>query len=223
MARGQTNANPVKGGIRRRRNKMPTMSGNGDTSVVKYATLGNDTGTINGLGRGVYYRTYIPGSGANLTNASGPAIVSYYSTGKFLPGTSIRWEPSVSFTTPGRVYVAFTDNPEHIQTALTAYTAFINAQTVANYNAYAAIVKGMGSLRSFPVWQETDVPFPTRLRRKRFDVNVTGGASSVDAADRSVQTAMFCCIDAGPAADTLMGSFHFHDVLDVEGITGMTS
>lgn len=195
----------MKSGIRRKRSTQPTMDPNGPaSSIIKYSTLGS-TLVSDTNGEAWHTRIFIPGNATALTVPIGPSVVSYYSTAKFLPGTRLRWEPSVSFTISGRVYVAFTDNPEVIAdvAALTG-TSFGNA------------VKGMGSVVSFPVWQETDIPFPTRTRRKMFDVNETI-LTNVDVLDRSAQTAVFVHVDGTPA-NTRAGSMWYHDEVLVEGM-----
>lgn len=204
MARKQASNMPVTGGVRRRRLKTPRMNPNG--SVIEYSALGGGVSTDPaGLWNGG--RPYVPGTGNSLVNTVGPNIVSFYSTAKFLPGTKLRWEPSVSFNTTGRVYVGFTDNPE-VMASIVGLTG----------GAYVNAVKGLGDVISFPIWQETDIPFPTKLRRKMFDVNSTITVTDVNAMDRSAQTFFFAAIDGAPASSS-MGSFWFHDRLAVEGIT----
>lgn len=209
--------NPASGGVRKRRTKMPMLQGSGDSTVVRYSSLGTTLATGTGSNQGLVARYYVPGYSGDLVNGSGASICSFYSTGKFLPGTTIKWEPSVSFTTSGRVIVGFTDNPEIISSINT-----LGNNASANYAAYLAAVKGLGSVRSFPVWQETTIPFPTRIRRKRFDVNIAINATLVDVLDRSVQTAMFVAVEGAPVSTTL-GSFWFHDVVDVEGVTNVAT
>lgn len=208
---------PVSGGVRRRRNRMPMMSGSGDNAIVKYSSLGITHTTGTGANQGLSVRYYVPGYGGDMVNAAGPTVVSYYSTAKFTPGTRIKWEPSVSFTTAGRVIVGFTDNPEVIVNIST-----LAAQATTNYGPYLAAVRSLGSVVSFPVWQETEIPFPTRLRRKRFDVNATFSGTSVDVGDRSAQTVMFVAVEGAPVSTTL-GSFWYHDIVDVEGVTGVAN
>jgi len=197
-------------GVRRRRNTAPTSENNGEQSIIRYQAMGTTIGSdASGLSWG--FRYYVPGLQYGLVSATGPGLVSFYSTAKFLPGTSIRWEPSCSFTTTGRIYVGFTDNPE-VATTLTTLsgTAFGNA------------VKGMGSVMSFPVWQETNISFPTRLRRKRFDVNGTVAASS-DVLDRSSQTNFFWYLDGAPVSLAGLGSFWYKDVVSVEGMNNLAT
>lgn len=214
---------PVKGGVRRKRTRAPTTSGSGDTSVVKYSTLGQTIGTAGSIGASAAFRMFIPGNSSELVNAAGPTIVSYYSTGRFLPGTKIRWEPNVSFTTTGRLFVGFTDNPEICATIKALYDTYVASPTAANYAAYANPVKSLGSVVSFPIWQETDIAFPTRIRRKRFDVNSTASLTDSNVLDRSMQTTMWVALEAGPTTNQFVGGFHYHDIVDVEGVTGVTS
>lgn len=210
--------NPVQGGVRRRYTKMPMASGSGDSSVIRYSTLGGNVGTGPTVSGTAYSRYYCPGNADGLVNASGPALTSFYSTGKFTPGTTIKWEPSVSFTTSGRVIVGFTDNPEMITSIKALQNSYEGSPSTGTFSPFLAAVKGLGSVHAFPVWQETSVPFPQRLRRKRFDSNSSISSTDTNVVDRSVQTAMFVAVE-GPPLNTTLGSFHFHDVVDVEGIT----
>lgn len=212
----KTDMMPVSSATRRRRNTGPTSSSRGDTTVIRYKAVGTTiTSTSDGVGS--YSRLYIGGYGAGLNQTSGPDLASYYSTCRFEPGTSVRWEPNVSFTTSGRIYVAFTDNAEVMVAMVAAQATFVTTPTLANYNAYANLVKGCGSVMSFPVWKETAIPFPLKYRRKRFDCNEAVTAN-VDVLDRSAQTAMFVAFDGGPASATNLGSMLLGDVLSLEGI-----
>jgi len=212
---------PVKEGVRRHRTKMPMISNPGDQAVVKYQMLGNSLSSSATVGGAASIRAYIPGNGANLVNPSGPSIVSFYSTGRFLPGTSVKWEPACSFTTSGRVIIGFTDNPEIMTTIFTAYQTFMTSGLIADFTAYLNQVRSLGSVVSFPVWQETQIPFPTRLRRKRFDVN-SNVVAGVNEYDRSAQTFMFCAVE-GVTLNTTIGGFLYRDHVDVEGITGVAT
>lgn len=201
------NKAPVKGGVRRRRNTQATVdTHSADTSLVEYRAL-SATLQSNATSVAQYERFYVPGLPGGLANPTGTSIVSYYSTGKFTNKTSVRWEPSVSFTTTGRLFVAFTDNPEVISTISGSFT------TPATFSAY---VRGMGNVVSFPVWQETDIVIPTRLRRKMFDTNSSITATP-DILDRSCQIYMCVCAEGVPASTTL-GGFAFKDSVIVEGI-----
>ncbi len=205
-------ANAVAGTAKRRRriNRTPSIRGTDSNQNVRYATLGitlvsSSTGVVEG-----YYRAYIPGSSSGLAAASGATICSFYSTGKFLPGTTAEWVPSVGFTTSGRVYVGYTDNPE--------LTATITGLTGS---AYATAVKSLGDVISFPVYQNEKWAVPTKLRRKMFDANASWSATA-DVLDRCMQTTMFVYIEGAPVG-TALGGMRFEDNVMVEGITGVTS
>lgn len=193
-----------------------SMSGSTDATVIKYNALGyNMESKVNGLGG--FRRHYVPGHGATLSNPYGPAIVSFYSTGVFKPGTTITYEPSVSFTTPGRVVCGFTDNPEVIAMIQSKLDQCYASPTNATlWGEYLAAVQSLGSVRTFPVWQETQIPFPTKLRRKRFDINSTI-SNDANVYDRSCQTSLFVAF-VGTTPDINPGVLRFHDVVDVEGI-----
>lgn len=195
---------------RRRNNRTLSIRGTDANQNIRYATLGI---TLNSTAAGIvegYYRAYIPGSPSGLTATSGAAICSFYSTGKFLPGTTAEWVPSVGFTTSGRVYVGYTDNPE--------LTATIAGLTGA---AYATAVKSLGDVISFPVYQNEKWAVPTKLRRKMFDTNVSW-AVNADVLDRSMQVTMFVYVEGAPAS-TALGGMRFEDNLMVEGITGIAT
>lgn len=123
----------------------------------------------------------------------------------------------MSFSTSGRVYVGFVDNPEVIVTILGYINSIVDATT---YNIYADAVKGLGSVVSFPIWQETDIHMPTKLRRKRFDVD-TSLVADTNNMDRSAQTVMFAAIE-GVGGVVQAGLFNYHDIVDVEGLKGGT-
>lgn len=201
---------PVKGGVRRKRTTGVSSSSRSDASIIRYSAIG-DSVTIPAANPlvGVPTRHYIPGYSAGFSNGTGPDLVGYYSTGKFLPGTRIRWEPNVAFTTPGRVFVGFTDNPEVISQ--------IENLRNTNRDTYASRVKGLSTVVSFPIWQETEVDFPMKMRRKRYDINESVDLSDINVVERCEQIAMFACIEGAPAS-TACGSFWYHDVVDVEGI-----
>ena len=191
----KTSDPPVKGGVRRRRPTGVSSSSRSDASIIRYSAIG-DTVSIPATNPlvGVPARHYVPGYGAGFANAT---------------GTRIRWEPSVAFTTAGRVFVGFTDNPEVISQ--------MEGLRSTNRDTYASRVKGLSTVISFPIWQETEIDFPMKMRRKRFDCNETIDISDNNVVERSEQIAMFACIEGAPA-NTVCGAFWFHDVVDVEGI-----
>lgn len=209
-------------GVRRKRNRMPTLAGSGDSTTIKYNSLSTTLNSISALGNYAYSRYYCPGNARDIIQPAGPGIVSFYSTGKFLPGTTIKWEPNVSFSTSGRVFAGFTDNPEVITVMAVALDQYYATPNATTYAAYADLVKGLGSTISFPVWQETSLNFPTKLRRKMFDINKTATFIDTNVVDRSVQVAMFTCVEGvGTGSSVNLGGFWFHDNVAVEGVTSV--
>lgn len=222
-------ASVTQAGVRRRRSAAPHMQPNGDGAILRYNCSGKTHGPFGTTGLGATRRLFIGGwddqgavTGADLIANAGTTIASYYSSCRFLPGTKVRWEPSCSFTTTGRVFVGFTDNPEVAQTIYDLQNTFRTSGLAADYNAFANAIKALGSTISFPVWQETEIPVPMKMRRKRFDINESG--ITVDNLDRSLQVAMFVASEGAPAvANTALGNFWYHDVLDVEGLHSLAT
>lgn len=207
----------MNGGVRKRRNTAPVSDG----TRIKYNALQQSFPT-SGYPSGYTgeVRPYIPGILSPLSSTVGPGLVSAYSTGKFLPGTCARWEPSVSFTTTGRVFVGFTDNPEVAAVISNLFGTAISLGTAGAWANYTTAVKSLGSVQSWPVWQETEVSIPTNLRRKMFDVNETA-AVAPDVYDRSMQVLMCIALEGLPVTVGTPGGFWFHDNVQVEGLHGI--
>lgn len=215
MARSNA-SNPVTGGVRRKRNRPPTMANRGSGTIVEYSSLGQVQGVTPG-GYAVMSRDYVPGAVGPLVQSAGVRVVGNYSTAKFLPGTKIRWEPSVSFTTTGRIFAGFTDNPEVAAVISTAINNAFTTGLPADFLLVVNLVKGLGNVASWPVWQETELTVPSKLRRKMFDVNETYSNTDTNILDRSGQVFMFSAGEGLPA-NTTLGGFWYHDKVMVEGL-----
>lgn len=217
----RANTNPLTGAAttRRRRNGVTRMSGGADDAVIKSKALGANT-VCYGIAGAADFRVYVPGMDTRLASTAGSSVVSYYATGVFRPGTSVRWEPTISPTQGGRMFVGFTDNPEVIRDIYSAWSQYVNSGASGDYATYSNLIKGLGNLVSFPAWQEWESQIPSRLRRKRFDTNTTVDLFDVDVVERSAQLAMFACADGFTSitAGSVIGSFWYHDVVDVEGL-----
>lgn len=205
---------------RRRRNRAPKVESSGDQITVRSTAIGSNCTFVNGV---VQKRHYIPGNANSLGNYSGPTIASLYATGLFKPGTKIRWEPTISPTSGGRVFVGFTDNPEAMARLENAANAYFSDRTAAKYDDYSSLVKSLGNLISFPAWCEKDITFPLRTRRKRFDCNELIAFDDVNQLDRSCQQSLFMCADglSGVTSGASIGSLWYYDVLNLEGLMGM--
>lgn len=193
---------------RRGRNKQPTMmSTSQDSSYVRYAAIGSAIDATGGSNAG--YRAYIAGNGNGLSSVQGPTVVSYYATALFKPGTRIRWEPSVGFTQSGRMFCGFTDNPE-------VAAGYVAAVTADRLN----VVKSLGNVVSFPLYQERDISFPTFTRHKRYDTNSSASLTDVNVLDRSAQQFFLWAVEGATNAAGI-GSFWYHDELQVEGLSNL--
>lgn len=213
---------PVKGGVRRKRNTAPKLEGTGNNTVITYKTPGGTVVTNGAYPAAGWARVYVPGNANGLASSVGPSIVRNYQTAKFLPGTKVRWEPSVSFSTPGRVYAAFVDNPETITIIEQYLLDFQSTPNQTNYNSYVNAVRAVGNCISFPVWQETDIPFYSSMRRKRFDTNATAGVD-VNVLDRCCQCALYCAVDGTGLTNQTVGNLQYHDQVDVSGICALST
>lgn len=224
MRKQQTNPLTGNSATRRKRNMPPQSARNGDGTVVKYKAIGSTVSVPVGSPGAAAWRPYVPGAGFGVLFLPGPNIVAQYATGLFKPGTSISWEPSVSPIVGGRAFVAFTDNPEVMESLLNKWSTFNSSPGETNYLAYANAVKALANVTSWPVWQEHSLIVPQRLRRKRFDCQKTITYTDVNQLDRSAQVMMFAAFDGfdttsfDPDVPKALGSFWYHDVVDVEGM-----
>lgn len=198
--------------IGRARRQRTSVRGTGigaDSTRLTYKAVGGEVVTDSD-GIGTWARYYVPGYTTNqLYACAGTNVVSCYSDAKFNPGTTARWVPSVGFTTPGRVFVAYTTNPEIMHTfgALTT-----NASRLA-------FVRGFGNVESWPIYEDHQITIPTALRRKLFDINETS-PGGVDALDRSCQVLMMVAIAGGPTSASV-GAFEFTDNVTLSGLANV--
>lgn len=209
-------ATPGMSATRRSRMRTKTKEGGGHNRLDFTWTGGNvfDEGATK---RRCFYRYYVPGlqegPGADGgARAVGMSIASHYSSGVFRPGTHIRWEPAVSFNTSGRVIVGFTDNPEAVET-LSALANLADSGDASAYQSFISLVRALQNNISFPVWQETNIKFPTHTRRKNFDVD-NGPIVTIRDSETRMQMAMFAVVTGYTGTNTF-GAFYYRDVLDV--------
>lgn len=199
---------PVQSGVKTRRNTSASMTPvDSDSTIIKYSTNGAGL-DLDTNGTAVRGRFYIGGYGSNLLNPLGSTVVKQYATCVFKPGTRIRWEPACSFNTSGRVVCAFTDNPE----VMAVWAGLTDNTTKLDF------IQSFGNTRTFPIWQETEIPFPTATRRKRFSTNLIPVVADVNENERSTQVLFMYGISGGPASTNQVGRFWFHDVVHVEGL-----
>lgn len=211
-------------GFTKRVNLQPTMSSTGnDSSVIRYNTMGINNVT-DSQGNDVMRRFYIPGFSSDLSSSTGATVASFYATGKFIPGTTVKWCPNVSFNTSGRVVVGFTDNPEIAATLNSQFDIYLagGAPAAGALTSIINAVNSLGNAQSFPVWQETMISFPTKLRRKMFDTN-TNIVADANVLDRSMQVVMWAVCIGSSLTNGSIGSFQYRDVVSVEGLCSVNT
>lgn len=237
MKRTRMNPNLTRGPVTERKSRysQPKMSSlNGDTSVVAYRLPGRIEDlypVIQGTGG---YRLFAGGNrsglpGGGLTFA-GVDIVSKYNTCKFLPGTTITWEPSIGSNNPGRLHYCFVDSPEMVYTLTQLAAAWeLDSGNIIKFNAYQNAIATCGNACSFPLWMEKSIQVPTKLRRREFTVDPQLEASGdnrnsiTSSYDRSVQVGFFYFIVAPNTVPSTVGSFIYSDKVQVSGLSGVTN
>jgi len=183
------------------------VNGFGEKNLIKYSALGASI-TTSSIGDGWTARAYIPGNSANgALGGAGPTVASLYQTGVFKPGTKVTWIPNLGMTANGRFYMGWIDNAESI--------FYYNAN---NQAVRAAMVKSNGKMISGHVAHELQFTIPTISRRKRYDTNANTDLTNIDIIERSCQGALIFGVDGCPA-DSVVGQLHFHDVIDLEGLS----
>lgn len=198
------------GSARRRQRTRGSSKTISDSYVVKYNAVSADLTTGAGVTEIASNRLYTPGFTSGLASVpAGVQLASLYNVGNFAPGTHVKWVPSVSATTAGRVILAYLTNPEDVVT--------YEAATVAGK---LAIIQSCANMEQHPIWQEFTYNIPTTLRRKMFDTNSTM-ASSVDVYDRSVQGALIWYISA--PQNTNCGCLVYHDVVRLQGLSSVAN
>lgn len=181
-----------------------------DTSNIQYHAYVDQAPTsAGGIISGVNY--LVGGDTTNISSSIGPTIVGSYRECLFRSGTKITWSPNVGFTTTGRIYVAYIDNPE----VMVGYLGTLTD------TAKLAYIKALTNHVNHPVYKEFTYNMPSiGTRRKRFDVNATG-TQTVDTFDRSLQGA-FVWVVAGAPGTTDVGAMSLTHQVTVYGLGGFT-
>lgn len=196
----------------------------GDRTVIKYTCYRQGTNP-DVQGYADLWRPYVPGNatwpaGVNasvnvsISDSAGIGVAACYANGKFLPGTTATWVPNVGFTTSGRLWVAFTDNPE------VAYRYMAAATMVDKLT----IIRRNGNVVSFPVYEHHTVRVPVEMSRLKYynsnrltNVPVSDPTSFTDDLERSGHLFMLA-MAVGVTPDLDVGTFEFHDIVQCHGL-----
>lgn len=151
-----------------------------------------------------------PGNTSGRSNAAVNFVGRYFQKGLFLPGTFVKYIPSVGLNTPGNIIMGFLDSPDMIRafSALTTQTAALN------------FIRDLSSARTAPVWQELTMPLTQAPRRKVFIVDPSIPSDSNDQLDQSVQGAYVWALfgATAPTADTAYGQLMIHAKMRFEEV-----
>jgi len=148
----------------------------------------------------------VPGFTADLNTSAVSNIAQYYSTARFLPGTTFHYVPQVSLSTSGILYTAYSDNVE-----------VISAYMVGNNAARVNIVRQQANVKVSPVWSTISIALPSSMRRKMFDVNQNCNTASTDELDRSAQGLFMYALDGVPNGSNICRPW-VHKKLQLEGL-----
>lgn len=133
--------------------------------------------------------TLAPGNVNGRSNAAVNTVGRYFQKGLYLPGTFVRYIPSVGLNTPGNIIMGFIDSPDLIRAWL--------ALTPGNQLNF---VRDLNNSKTAPVWQELSMPLTQAPRRKSFMIDPSIDFT-IDAIDQSVQ-GYFVWVVFGVTPDT---------------------
>lgn len=118
----------------------------------------------------------IPGNTGGRSNAAVNGVGRYFQQGVYLPGTFLKYIPSVGLNTAGNIVIGFIDNPDVIR----AWYALSNT-------ARLNFVRDLNNAKTGPVWQEMTFPLTQPPRRRVFNIDPVISSSSTDDLDQSCQ------------------------------------
>lgn len=101
-----------------------------------------------------------PGNSAERGNAAVQQVGKYFQKGLFLPGTFVKYIPSVGLNTPGNIIMGYIDNPDLIR----AWSVLPEANKL-NF------VRDLNNAKTAPLWQELTFSITQPPRRKIFMVD----------------------------------------------------
>jgi len=132
-------------------------------------------------------------SGTASASSGGTSIINNYSEYRYKRLT-LEWVPAVgpgASASGGKVYVAYIDNPEQMNSWLSASVA-----------TNLARIKLMRNTEVFNAWENFTYSVPLSYRKPWFDVNLTTG-NTVDELDRSTQGLVIFAAETVGATDTI--------------------
>lgn len=123
-----------------------------------------------------------PGNVAGRANAAVQTVGRYFQKGVFLPGTFVKYIPSVGLNTAGNFIIGFIDNPDLMRAWLSL--------TPGNHLNF---IRDLNNCKTCPVWQEMTFNLTQPPRRKTFNIDPSVEFTT-DAYDQSVQGFYIWCL-----------------------------
>lgn len=136
---------------------------NGNVEVASAATVG--FGSV----------LFAPGNTAGRSNAAVNAVGRFFQKGLYLPGSFVKYIPSVGLNTAGNIIIGWVDSPDLVR-------AWLSLAPGAHLN----FVRDLNNSKTSPVWQELTFPLTQPPRRKTFMVDPAIDIN-IDSIDQSVQ------------------------------------
>lgn len=178
--------------LRGRLNENVTMVTGNEYNAPATVTTGNSLG---------YGQVILaPGNSSGRSNAAVQTVGRFFQKGLYLPGTFVKYIPSVGLNTPGNVIMGFLDSPDLIR--------FWLALTPGSHLNF---VRDLSNAKTGPVWQELTFNLTQPPRRKTFMVDPSIDVD-IDAIDQSVQGYVVYCVYGveAPTADRAFGQLMIH-------------
>jgi hypothetical protein len=143
---------------------------------------------------------FAPGNTNGRANAAINRVGEFFQKGLYLPGTFVKYIPSVGLNTNGNIIMGYIDSPDLIRIWLA-----LPAGNQLNF------IRDLANAKTGPVWQELTYPITQAPRRKNYmvDSNISG---NIDAYDLSVQGMVIWVlygVDA-PVAEKTFGQLQVH-------------
>lgn len=145
--------------------------------------------------------TLAPGNTAGRSNAAVQAVGRYFQKGVYLPGTFVRYIPSVGLNTAGNIIIGFVDNPD-----------MMRAWQVLAPGAHLNFIRDLNNAKTAPVWQELTLNLTQVPRRRIFNIDPSVEFTN-DAYDQTVQGQFLWCVygvEATAGADKSFGQLMIH-------------
>jgi hypothetical protein len=149
-------------------------------------------------GHGTVYLA--PGNVVGRSNAAVQNVGKFFQKGLYLPGTFVKYIPSVGLNTPGNIIIGYLDSPDLIH----------KWGTLAE-GAQLNFIRDLNNARTCPVWQELTFPLTQPPRRRVFMID-SSILSTPDEIDQAVQGIFVWCVFGAtpPSGPQTFGQLMIH-------------